>query len=67
MAAVLPGGHIHPKSKGEITNVHLSAVSFLHSLSAHCGPRAGTIVQTYTTPQYRSVRENLGLIPGDQS
>ena len=26
VAAVLPGGHIHPKSKGAITNVHVSAV-----------------------------------------
>ena len=25
-------------------------VSFLHSLSAHCGAGAGTIVQTYSTP-----------------
>ena len=26
VASVLPGGHIHPKSKGAITNVHVSAV-----------------------------------------
>ena len=26
MATVLPSGYIHPKSKGEIINVHLSAV-----------------------------------------
>ena len=26
VASVLPGGHIHPKSKGAITNVHISAV-----------------------------------------
>ena len=32
-------------------------VSFLHSLSAHCGARDGTIVQTYSTPEYRHVRK----------
>ena len=36
-------------------------VSFLHSLSAHCGARASTIVQTYSTPEYRHVREDMGL------
>ena len=36
-------------------------VSFLHSLSAHCGATAGTIVQTYSTPEYRHLRGDMGL------
>ena len=36
-------------------------VLFFHSLSAHCGARAGTIVQTYSTPEYRYLRDDMGL------
>ena len=36
-------------------------LSFLHSLSPHREARAGTIVQTYSTPKYRHLREDMAL------
>ena len=30
-------------------------------MSAHCGARDGTIMQTYSTPEYRHLREDMGL------